>query len=261
MIADTISGRFEVPRRADRVAKTGAAVGSDAGDERSKTRCDDASFQQDKWPATRVEQILQLPDSEHEALEKLQAAAGQSITPIKADCGASIELPPPERLAALVQTLWAVRDAGIFVRGPLKSFYDTLTTTQKNSFAIHQPQNNLPVEAKGANAGMNKQYQACALQNSEKAERLIKEIEMKVRPTNDQATSFENLHKVSSDMAKLLIASCAQPIPADPMARLDNANDQLTAINYAATTVQIAFDDFYAKLSDEQKTRFDTLSR
>jgi hypothetical protein len=45
------------------------------------------------------------------------------------------------------------------------------------------------------------------------------------------------------------------------MARLDDANDQLTAINYAATTVQIAFDDFYAKLDGAQKSRFESLSR
>ena len=74
---------------------------------------------------------------------------------------------------------------------------------------------------------------------------------MRVRPTKDQAASFENFHKISSDMAKLLIAWCAAH-PGDPMARLDDANDQLTAINYAATTVQIAFDDFYAKLDGAQ---------
>jgi hypothetical protein len=261
VIADTISGRFNAPRRIDRIATTGAATTSDAGDERSKARCDDASGKQDNWPAARIEQILQLSDSQHDALEKLQSATLQSMTAVKSDCGASMELPPPERLAALVQTLWAVRDAGIFVRGPLKNFYDSLTNTQKESFVSRRPQNELPADGKGSNSEMNRQYQACASQNPEKAERLIKEIEMRVRPTKDQAASFENFHKISSDMAKLLIASCAQPIPADPMARLDDANDQLTAINYAATTVQIAFDDFYARLDDRQKTRFDSLSR
>ena len=260
VIADTISGRFNAPRRVDRIATTGAATTSDAGDERSKARCDDASSKQDNWPAARIEQILQLSDSQHDALEKLQSATLQSMTAVKSDCGASMELPPPERLAALVQTLWAVRDAGIFVRGPLKNFYDSLTNTQKESF-VSRPQNELPADDKAASTDMNRQYQACASQNSEKAERLIKEIEMRVRPTNDQAASFENFHKVSSDMAKLLIASCAQPIPAAPMARLDDANDQLTAINYAATTVQIAFDDFYARLDNRQKTRFDLPSR
>ena len=147
------------------------------------------------------------------------------------------------------------------MRGPVSNFYEALTTTQKNSFASRQPQNNPPPDPNTAGKGMNRQYQACAAQNAEKAERLIKEIEMRVRPNKDQAASLENLHEISADMAKLLIVSCAQPIPADPLARLDAADDQLTALNYAATAVQIAFDDFYTKLNNEQKMRFDSLSR
>ena len=53
----------------------------------------------------------------------------------------------------------------------------------------------------------------------------------------------------------------AKPIPADPMARLDAADDQLTAINYAATTVQIAFDNFYLRLNNDQKARFESPAR
>ena len=45
------------------------------------------------------------------------------------------------------------------------------------------------------------------------------------------------------------------------MSRLDDANNQLTAINYAATTVQIAFNEFYARLDGAQKTRFGSLGR
>ena len=147
------------------------------------------------------------------------------------------------------------------MRGPLKTFYDTLTDTQKSSFASQQPQSNLAPDRKGASNGMNKQFQACASQNVEKAERLVKEIEMKIRPDKNQAQSLENFHKASTDMAKLLIASCVRPVPADPMTRLDTASDQLTAINYAATTVQIAFNDFYLKLRNDQKARFDSRAR
>jgi hypothetical protein len=260
VVADTITGHFDMARRANRVATTGAATENDASNEGSRSRCDDANAPA-VWPKTRVEQILQLTDSEHEALEKLQSAIVESMKPVKSDCGASAEMSPPDRLGALVQTIWAVRDAGISVRGPLKNFYDSLTVTQKNSFASRRPQTEPPADAKDASPAMNKQYQACAAQNAEKAERLAKEIEMRVRPTKDQAASFENFHKVSSDMAKLLIASCVQPVPADPMARLDDANDRLTAINYAATTVQIAFDEFYTKLDGAQKSRFEALSR
>jgi LTXXQ motif family protein len=261
VIADTIIGRFDLPRPSARAATTGAAVKNDSNNESSVDQCGDFPNTGSNWPAARVEQILQLSDAQHESLEKMQMAVAQSIKNIRADCRGSGTLAPPDRLSALVQTLWTVRDAGISMRGPLKNFHDTLTNTQKDSFAGHQPQNGSPPDPKTASNGMNKQFQACASQNAEKAERMIKEIEMKIRPNKDQAPSLEDLHKTSADMAKLLIASCAQPIPADPMARLDAADDQLTAINYAATTVQIAFGNFYLKLNNDQRARFDSLAR
>src|SRR6185437_5343532 len=260
VIADTITGSFDGPRPV-RTARTGTAVRNDAGSEPSAEYCGDTSSADSNWPTTRIEQISQLSDTQRASLEKLQSAGSQSVKTIRANCAGPAGGTPPDRLRALVQTLWTVRDAGISMRGPLKAFYDTLTVTQKSSFASQQPQDSPPSDPKYANPGMNKQYQACASQNAEKAERMIKEIEMRVRPNKDQAASFEGFHKASSDMAKLLIASCAQPIPADPMARLDAANDQLTAINYAATTVQIAFDDFYLKLNNDQKARFYSLGR
>src|SRR5262249_25624623 len=157
-----------------------------ASDDSSRTRCDDAAAQS-VWPAARVEQILQLTDTEHDAVDKLQSAVVQSMKTIKSDCGASADLSPPERLGALVQTIWTVRDAGISVRGPIKTFYDSLTVNQQNSFASRRAQATPPPEPKDANPAMNKQYQACASQNVERAERLAKEIEMRVRPNKDQA--------------------------------------------------------------------------
>ncbi len=90
---------------------------------------------------------------------------------------------------------------------------------------------------------------------------MIKQIEASVRPNKDQQASLQNLRKVSSDMAKLMMAPGAQPIALDPLERLDAASDQLTAMNYAATTVQIAFNDFYARLDSGQKARLNALGR
>ena len=259
VIADTITGRFDQPRSSARIATTGAAV-TDAAN--ATGRCNEAaSSTQENWPTARVQQIVQVSDAQNEALDKVQAAVAQSLNSIQADCPINA-VTPPDRLRALVQTLWTVRDAAISTRGPVKNFYESLTSTQKGSFtSLQQPMNPPPSSPKAAGDGLNKQYQACAGQNAERAERLIKEIEMRIRPTRDQAVSLENLYKVSADMAKLMIASCAQPIPADPMARLDAASDQLTALNYAATTVQIAFDDFYSRLNNDQKARFELLAR
>jgi len=259
VIADTITGRADVSRASARTATTGAAV-TDAANILGNCSAG-ASNSRENWPATRFEQILQLSDAQHDALDKLQSAVTQSLNDIRADCPSNA-LTPPDRMRTLVQTLWTVRDAAISGRAPVKSFYDTLTNEQKSGFTGQQPANNPPPDPKTTDdTGINRQYQACAAQNAEKAERLIKEIEMRTRPNKGQAASLENLHKVSADMAKLMIASCAQPIPADPMARLDAASDQLTTLNYAATTVQIAFDDFYSRLSNNQKARFESLAR
>lgn len=258
VIADTITGRFD-RMRAPRVATTGAAR-NDTGSDVSADQCNDTSSADDKWPASRVEQVLQLSDAQHAALDKVQSAAADAVKTIKSNCRQLGDLSPPDRLRALVQALWVVRDGDMAMRAPLKDFYESLTSAQKNSFAFQRPQNASPPDDK-TQASENKQYQACATQNIGNAERLVKEIEMKVKPDKAQAASLENLHKASSDMAKLLIASCAQPIPADPLGRLDSASDQITAINYAASNVQIALDDFYGRLSQTQKAQFEATGR
>ena len=243
VIADTITGRFDGMRAPTRVATTGAAR-SDGGTSVS---------------ASRIEQLLQLSDAQHATLDMVQLAANDAVRTIKSNCRQMGDLSPPDRLRALVQALWVVRDCDIAMRAPLKNFYESLTSAQKSSFAVLQPQNTSPPDDK--TQGADKQSQACAAQNIGSAERLVKEIEMKVKPDKTQAASLENLHKASSDMAKLLIASCAQPIPADPLARLDSASDQITAMNYAASNVQIALDDFYGSLSQTQKARFEATGR
>lgn len=259
VIADTITGRFDRVRGSTRVATTGTAR-DDGGSYVSAEHCNDAPDADDKWPASRIEQLLQLSDAQHATLDKVQLAAHDAVKTIKSNCRQLGDLSPPDRLRALVQALWIVRDGDIAMRVPLKDFYQSLTSAQKNSFAVQQPQN-APSPDDKTQGGENKQNQACAAQNIGSAERLVKEIEMKVRPDKTQAASLENLHKASSDMAKLLIASCAQPIPADPLARLDSASDQITAMNYAASNVQIALDDFYGRLSQQQKARFEATGR
>jgi LTXXQ motif family protein len=259
VIADTIAGRFDRMRAPTRVATTGAAR-SDGGTDVSADQCNDASSADDKWPASRIEQLLQLSDAQHGLLDKVQLAANDAVKTIKSNCHQLGDLSPPDRLRALVQTLWVARDGDIAMRAPLKNFYESLTSAQKNGFAFQQPQNAPPPDDK-VQDGENRQYQGCAAQNIGSAERLVKEIEMKVKPDKTQAASLANLQKVSSDMARLLIASCAQPIPADPLARLDSAADRITAINYAASNVQIALDDFYGRLSQQQKARFEATGR
>jgi LTXXQ motif family protein len=144
-----------------------------------------------------------------------------------------------------------------------------LTPAQKQGFASRQPQpnaaapNNQPANDQPGqnNPNANAAMQACARPNIEESERLVREIKMRVRPNRQQTASLENFHQAAGDMAKMMIASCAQPAPAEPLARLNAVEDQLTVLNYAASTVQIAFNDFYGRLDNGQKARLDAMAR
>ena len=264
VIADTISGRIDMPRREARVATTGSAVHSDAGGSQ------DAAT----WSGDRIRAALQLSDAQGEALKKLEAAVAKSGDAIKHSCQET-RGSAPERLRTLISSLWAVRDAGNSVRAPLKEFYEMLTPAQKQSFASRQPQANAsaphiqPANDQNSQNGQgdlrnpnaDPAMQACTRPNIEESERLVREIKMRVRPNKQQTASLENFQKAADDMAKMMIASCAQPAPAEPLARLDAAEDQLNALNYAATTVQIAFNDFYERLDNGQKQRLDAMAR
>jgi hypothetical protein len=259
VIADAINGHNGNIRPVARIAvTTGSGVQDDAGSRNSADSCDQ-SIDRNNWPATRIEQIMQIRDAQRETLDKLQAAINQSAKTINGDCRTTETSNSSDRLNILIQTVWAVRDSVNSIRVPMKEFIDTLDDKQKALFIKNSPQEKQPAGVNNNEA--NKQYQACAGPNIEASERMIMEIKQRVRPSNEQATGLENLHKTSSNMAKLLMASCASPAPAEPLARLDAAVDQLTAMNYAATTVQIAFDAFYRSLDDEQRARFESSIR
>ena len=87
----------------------------------------------------------------------------------------------------------------------------------------------------------------------------IRQIEQSVRPTKAQRASLEALQKKSFEMGQFLMASCLKPMPATPAERLDAAADRLTAVIFAASNVNMALNDFTSQLSDEQKTKLNSL--
>jgi len=252
LIAQTISGPFRATDR--RVAKTTGAAAQD-----SAQKCG-ALAENDNWPAVQVEKAVQLTQPQQQKLQKVQAQFDAAIKSQQIDCGNANDLAPPQRLDNLIQVLWAVRDTGLSVRDALRDFDDSLTAGEQKVFTSRQ--NTPPPQTTGSATGeANKALQACAAQNVGAAERMIKELEQRVRPSKEQRANLEKLHKVSTDMAKMLSASCAEPVPNDSLARLDAIDDRLTTLNYAATAVQIAFADFYNGLDEQQKASFKASAR
>jgi hypothetical protein len=211
------------------------------------------------WPAIRIGQTMQLMPAQQTALDNLQTAIAGALKSIKAGCHDDTTLSPRERLSAMVDRLWAVQNAAVVIRAPLTAFMETLTDEQKAKF--NPPaEDKTQADTKGGNGPMGRQYQACAAQAAD-ADRFSRQIQKSGATTDAQRASLEALSRTSGDMAKLLMASCAQPVPDTPLARLDAANGLLTTMNFAATTMQVALNDLYAGLNDQQKARFDALGR
>ena len=123
---DVVAAAFTSAGRGPEVARnttTGAAVQSDSNGNAADA-CGAPAGAQIEWPASQIEQDGKLDDAQRAALGKLQSAVSEAIKTIKAGCRDLHALPPLDRLKATVQKLWAVRDAGIYVRAPLKAFYE-----------------------------------------------------------------------------------------------------------------------------------------
>ena len=73
--------------------------------------------------------------------------------------------------------------------------------------------------------------------------------------------SLDAFQKKSAEMGQFLMASCLRPVASTPVERLDAASDRLTALIFATSTVNLAFNDFYNQLNDEQRSKFDSAVR
>lgn len=222
--------------------------------------CQNADASTGDWLAGRVEQALRTDGAQWHSFDTLRGKVGEGAKTIKASCRAANSPTPTARLAALTRQLWAVHDAGVLARAPLKAFYATLSADQKAKFNS-LAQAAAPQSGNGAGTPTDRRYRECAAQNAGATERLLDRIQQTVQPTRAQQAGLEKLRQTSAQMEKLLLASCAQPVANDPLARLDAADARLVAMNFAATSMQVALNGFYAALDPSQKAKFESLGR
>src|SRR5262249_34027209 len=86
-------------------------------------------------------------------------------------------------------------------------------------------------------------------------------IGRRVRPNRQQRTNLEALQKTLFSMAMYLNGACPKETAQTPVVRLDLAMRRLDAMLYAVIAIAPALDDFYGRLSDEQKARFNSINR
>jgi hypothetical protein len=168
---------------------------------------------------------------------------------------------PGQRLDAMTDRLWALRQAVITMRAPLEGFVSALTGNQQARLnAITHQTVGRPVTG-GAGAQGGSPAQVCGASAAASGEWPAEEIEQRVRPVDEQRQALEALRMTTLGMAQTLMTSCPTETPATPMERLEAAEKRLNALLDAARTVAPAAHGFYNALVDEQKAAFRSLGR
>ena len=185
------------------------------------------------WPTAQIERSIELTAAQRTALDELRAAIGEAVAAIKATCRDEPAMTPVERIRALQNTLWTVRDAAILIRAPLARFLQ-LADRRAEEAVRHFRRRSRPArhgdEWRQA-AGRDEIARMCGM--SKHGRMAGARHRRDLQPTAAQRASLETMQKKSFEMGQFLMASCLQPIPSTPAARLDAAVDRLTAVIFA----------------------------
>ncbi|SDS69861.1 LTXXQ motif family protein [Bradyrhizobium canariense] len=207
-------------------------------------------------PIDQIQQAIQPNDTQRAALDDLANASVKAAQDLRAACPTQISLTAPARLASMQMRIEAMIAAVAIVQPPLQKFYDLLNDEQKARL------NALGQDARQGEAGRSATSslaQSCGAAQTGVISWPAAEIEAKIRPTDAQRSSLAALQDASAKAAELLKNSCQAEEAITPPARLEAVGKRLNILLQAVKTVRAALDDFYGKLSDEQKAQFEAI--
>jgi hypothetical protein len=207
-------------------------------------------------PIDQIQQAIAPNDAQRAALDDLANASVKAAQDIKAACPTRIAATAPARLAAMQQRIEAMISAVGAVQPPLQKFYGLLNDDQKARLnALGQDQRK---SESARNTGASR-AQNCGAAQPGVTDWPTGEIEARLHPTDAQRASLAALTDASAKAADMLKASCQAGEAITPPARLDAVGKRLDTMLQAVKTVRAALDDFYGKLSDEQKAQFEAI--
>jgi hypothetical protein len=222
--------------------------------------CGDDSKEVAGWPIDRIQQLVSPDDQQRMALDDLATASTKAAQIIKSGCPTSVTFTPTGRLAAMQQRIESMEQAVATVRGPLDTFYGSLTDEQKAKFnATNQPP--APTEQNGrSREPAPAPAQSCTAANSI-TQWPEARIEAALRPNQEQQAKLTALQNAAAQAADQLAASCPSEMPTTPPARLAAIGKRLDVMLTAVKSVRGALDDLYGNLSDEQKAQFNKIGQ
>ena len=196
----------------------------------------DAGFKQ-------IEDRLALTPEQRPAFDDLHDAMVRALARINAACApAFATTAPPERMKAISDRLWALRQAMLTLRTPVEKAYNALNEQQRAR--LDTPANKVACTADAVQVAWPRD-----------------QIEQVIEPNDQQRAALEMLRQISLQMAQAVASSCPRQALTTPLQRLDAAGDRLNTMLYAAMIVGRALGNVYASLSDQQKANFNTIGR
>jgi hypothetical protein len=181
----------------------------------------------------------------------------QTIDRIKTACPAAAPATPTERLKAIQDRIWAMRDALLTLRLPFEKFYGSLSDEQR--WRLHRADPDAETAATTGSAGTR--ADSCGERAASIADWPMRAIERAVRPTEQQRATLEALRMRLAAMAQLIASSCPTYPLLGPTGRIAAAADRLDVMLFTVMTLSPALPDFHDSLSDKQKAALDRAIR
>jgi hypothetical protein len=198
----------------------------------------------------RIEQAITPSAPQRDVLEQLRSALIRATDRINAACPATAPATSMERLNAIQERIWAMRDGLLTIRLPFERFYDSLTGDQDWRLARTEPRSRESAAKIETNDGRD---QMCSEQAAGIAGWPMRAIGRALQPTEEQRAGLEALRMRLAAMAELIVSSCPTYPLLGPMGRIAAASDRLDVMLFAVMTMSPALPDFYDSLSDKQK--------
>jgi LTXXQ motif family protein len=198
--------------------------------------------------------VIQPTEAQRATLDELKEATSKAIETLRAACPDDLPSVPTGRLAAMETRLDVMLTAVRTVRAPLDRLYQSLGDEQKARFNAVVPSN-----TPGNKREERDFARHCTQRQTGIAGLPIERITRAVRPTQEQQTSLAELKAAAAKASDRLKSQCPVYEALTPTGRVEAMEKRLEAMLEAGRMVQPVLANFYEKLSDEQKARFNTL--
>jgi hypothetical protein len=203
----------------------------------------------------RIEHAIGPNASQRDVLEQLRTALAQAVERIRATCPAAVPATLAERLSAIQDRIWAMRDALLTLRLPFETFYNSLTDEQQRRLrgAANSAEIGAGVTDRRAQSVADGRVQRCVEPAAGMADSIMRAIGRAAPPSEQQRAGVEALRLRSAAMARLIASSCPNDPRPDPMGRFAAATDRLDVILFAVMSMGPALQQLYDTLDDKQK--------